>query len=139
MTSDHLEEGLARMARREEMQRRLGGGTPTPPRWPPDASGMAASTGPLPTVDEVAAAVGRVVERHPAASVTLTVRDADGAWVVQVGWRDGSVRTSTMPLAASPVENSAATPPDGQPAAARLAELLREDPYLFDRSEGAPS
>jgi hypothetical protein len=149
MTSDHLEEGLARLARREQLSRRLGGnasgdapsgdapsggapsggapsgGAPpaTPPSWPLDATAEPATPGDVSAVDEVAAAVGRVVERHPGASVTLTVEDVDGTWLVQVGWRDGSVRTST---AAAPAEPAA-------PAAARLAELLRADPYLLER------
>jgi hypothetical protein len=140
MTNDHLVDGLARLARRQEMSRRLGSATPggvvpaQPPSWPLETPAVV-TAGEVAAVDEVAAAVGRVVERHPGASVVLTVQDRDGSWLVRVDWRDGSVHTSTAPVepAVAAGTGTGTELPDDRPAAARLAELLRADPYMLDR------
>jgi hypothetical protein len=138
MTNDHLVDGLARLARRQEMTRRLGSATSggvapaQPPSWPLETP-VVATAGEVTAVDEVAAAVGRVVERHPGASVVLTVQDRAGAWLVRVDWRDGSVRTSTTPVEPAVSAGTGADLPDDRPAAARLAELLRADPYMLER------
>jgi hypothetical protein len=62
------------------------------------------------------------------------VQDGDGTWLVRVGWRDGSVHTTTTAVEpAAPVVDVSVDLPDERPAAARLAELLRADPYMLDR------
>jgi hypothetical protein len=69
-----LDDALARLARREELQRRRAGG------------------GSMPDVvlDEVADALRRVVAQHPGVSVTATVTDAAGSHTVRVAWSEGS-------------------------------------------------
>lgn len=145
-----LDDTLARMARREELQRRR------------------ASAG-RSTVDEVIEAVQRVVARHPGLSVTMSVAEGGTTSVVRVEWAGGNiavapavapaVEASIVPAVEPPVRGSATTasaPRGGWPMsgktvpewaaaadglspdpAARLAELIRRDPSLLDPTERA--
>lgn len=74
MVRGELDDALARLARREELQRRRSGAAD-----PPDA-----------VLDEVADALRRVVAQHPGLAVTATVTDATGSSTVRVAWSDGS-------------------------------------------------
>jgi hypothetical protein len=69
-----LDDALARLARREELQRRRAG----------------AGAAPDVILDEVADALRRVVALHPGVSVTATVTDSAGSSTVRVGWLEGS-------------------------------------------------
>lgn len=140
-----LDDTLARMARREELQRRR----------------AAAGRG---GVDELIEAVQRVVARHPGLGVTMSVAQGGTTSVVRVEWAGGSiavapavapaVEASIVPAAvdpppARPDTAPAAGPRDAWPMsgktvpgwaadgaamdpAARLAELIRRDPSVLD-------
>lgn len=140
-----LEDSLARMARREELQRRRAG---------------ASRTG----VDELIEAVQRVVARHPGLAVTMSVSQGDTTSVLRVEWTGGNL--AVTPAVAPAVEASIEAAPPGadgsaadtqsqmtwpQPGktvpdwntaadgsaddpAARLAELIRRDPTLLERA-----
>jgi hypothetical protein len=69
-----LDDALARLARREELQRRRAGAAATL-----DA-----------VLDEVADALRRIVAQHPGLAITATVTDASGSNTVRVGWSEGS-------------------------------------------------
>lgn len=144
-----LDDTLARMARREELQRRR------------------ASAG-RSTVDEVIEAVQRVVARHPGLSVTMSVAEGGITSVVRVEWTGGNiavapavapaVEPSIAPAVEPPARGSVprdtaaargAWPMSGKTVpgwaaaadglapdpAARLAELIRRDPSLLDTTE----
>jgi hypothetical protein len=68
-----LDDALARLARREELQRR-----------------RAEAAAPDAVLDEVADALRRVVAQHPGLAVTATVTDAGGSSTVRVAWSEGS-------------------------------------------------
>ncbi|MEV0728797.1 MULTISPECIES: hypothetical protein [Polymorphospora] len=147
-----LDDALARLARRDELKRRLAAEAPPAPEPPPPA-------GPTPA-DEVTAAVREVVSRHPDMAVTLSVHTGASAALLRVQWTAGEV-TVTVGPATTDVRAPAAThapgaataaPPawpagTGQPwtgpadsaatgrSAARLAELIRSDPSLLDGYE----
>lgn len=140
-----LEDTLARMARREELQRRRA------------AAGRT-------SVDELIEAVQRVVARHPGLAVTMSVAEGDTTSVLRVEWAGGNiavapavapaVEASIVPAVDSPGAGRSAM--DAQPRtawplsgktvpdwaadsdgltddpAARLAELIRRDPSLLD-------
>lgn len=138
-----LEDSLARMARREELQRRRA---------------AAGRTG----VDELVEAVQRVVARHPGLAVTMSVTQGDTTSVLRVEWTGGNlavtpavapaVEASIEPTMAPPAADAAArdtqsrttwpssggTGSDWNAAAddpaARLAELIRRDPTLLERA-----
>lgn len=74
MVRGELDDALARLARREELQRRRTGGS------------AAADA----VLDEVAEALRSVVAQHPGLAVTATVTDAGGSHTVRVAWSDGS-------------------------------------------------
>lgn len=140
-----LDDTLARMARREELQRRRA------------AAGRT-------SVDELIEAVQRVVARHPGLGVTMSVAEGDTTSVVRVEWAGGSIAVApavaptveasivpaveppgadgggqdtspraTWPLSGKTVPGWAAAA-DGLAAdpAARLAELIRRDPSLLN-------
>lgn len=140
-----LEDTLARMARREELQRRRA------------AAGRT-------SVDELIEAVQRVVARHPGLAVTMSVAEGDTTSVVRVEWAGGSiavapavapaVEASIVPAVDAPGATGGAPEASPRPAwplsgktvpgwaaaadglaadpAARLAELIRRDPSLLD-------
>lgn len=127
-----LDDALARMERREALQRRRA----------EEAAARAGSP-----VDEVAEAVQRIVARYPALAVTMWVADGPSISAMHVAWVDGTV---TVRPAAEPALPTAGRPPQSWPmsvrtvpswaapadppapdAAARLADLIRRDPSLL--------
>ncbi len=89
---------------------------------------------------EVVKAVSEVVQRHGSLTVTVTVDDAGALATVRIVRRDGHVQVTRLeprPAASTPAD----APPPPWPAreaetldqtAARLAELIRQDPSLLD-------
>lgn len=127
-----LDDALARMERREALQRRRA----------QEAAAWAASP-----VDEVTEAVQRVVAQHPSLAVTMWVADGPQISALHVAWVDGAV---TVRPAAEPALPVAGQPPHSWPmsvktvpgwaspeeppapdAAARLADMIRRDPSLL--------
>ncbi|MGC4894960.1 hypothetical protein [Micromonospora sp. DT31] len=149
-----LDETLARMARREDALRRRGdttgdvAGMDTPGHEPDDgraAHGAHRLRGGVePTrrnpVEEVAAAVRRVVAEHPGIAVTLRVEVGDQAYPMRISWSGatvtvGPVATPTpppaWPMSVKTVPDPGQEPVESDPAA-RLAEMIRRDPSLLD-------
>jgi hypothetical protein len=122
-----LNDALQRLARWEELERRRSN-TDSP-------------------LDEAVLAVKRVVERHPELALTLTVRGPAGTAIVQVDRHDDQVRVivhrvtqppevvGAAPAVGATAPAGAASAADSRPAV-RLAELLREDPYLLSGPPG---
>jgi hypothetical protein len=84
-------------------------------------------------MEELADAVREIMHRHPAFSVSMTVRDGDVTWRLQSERRDGEpqvIVTSAEPAATMPAMLEPPPPADGTPS--RLAELLRENPGILD-------
>lgn len=139
-----LDDALNRMARMEELQRRRAAEAAPDDRSP---------------VDEVIEAVRRVVAQHPTLRVALWAEDGAAGAGVRVEWSDGGLvvqpndesdgppPVAALPIAALP---SAGGPPESWPvpvptvtswsgtpesdtkeSAARLAELIRQDPSLL--------
>ncbi|MEO3928197.1 hypothetical protein ABGB07_30655 [Micromonosporaceae bacterium B7E4] len=127
-----LDDALARMERREALQRRRA----------QEAAARAGSP-----VEEVTDAVQRVVAQHPNVAVTMWVADGPKISAMHVAWSDGAV---TVRPAAEPALPTAGQPPHSWPmsvrtvpswadpedppapdAAARLADLIRRDPSLL--------
>ncbi|MEE6259194.1 hypothetical protein [Plantactinospora sonchi] len=127
-----LDDALARMERREALQRRLA----------QEAAARAGSP-----VDEVTEAVQRVIAQYPSVAVTMWVADGPRISAMHVAWENGTV---TVRPAAEPALPTAGQPPQSWPmsvrtvpnwaapedppapdAAARLAEMIRRDPSLL--------
>lgn len=137
-----LDEALARMARREEVLRRL-----TAPA--PDDGQTVAPSGVDPAA-EVAEAVRLVVAAHPGLSVTLSVDDGSSVRGVRVAWTADTVTvTADGPPGGTPAPTGDAPPSWPLPAQpgpawtvdtdglsddpdARLAELIRRNPTLLE-------
>ena len=110
-----LDDALARIARWEELRRRTQGGTPA-------EAGLV----------ELAEAIRRVVERYPDLTVAVRARQAGSVLEAQVFTSDGEVRVTPLAGAGGPPRAVGAAPEPVDGAAARLAEMLREDPSLLD-------
>jgi hypothetical protein len=95
-----LDDALARLARREELQRRRAGGGAAP-----DA-----------VLDEVADALRRVVAQHPGLAITATVTGAGGSSTVRVAWSEGSA--AVVPWA-EPSDDARGTETLDEPVAGR--------------------
>ncbi|MET7966773.1 hypothetical protein [Micromonospora sp. NPDC005305] len=148
-----LDETLARLARREEAQRRRG---PLPGEPDEDAgrdrpadarAGHGAYRlrgGDRPErrdpVEEVAEAVRRVVAEHPGLAVVVRVELGGQAYPLRVAWSGPEVTVGAAPAPAPPpawpmsVKTVPAPGQDGLATdpAARLAEMIRRDPSLLD-------
>jgi hypothetical protein len=74
MVRGELDDALARLARREELQRRRSGEAHAPEV----------------VLDEVADALRQVVAQHPGVAVTATVHLGTTTSTVRVAWSDGS-------------------------------------------------
>lgn len=74
MVRGELDDALARLARREELQRRRSGEAHDPEA----------------VLDEVADALRQVVAQHPGVAVTATVHHGVTNSTVRVAWSDGS-------------------------------------------------
>ncbi|MGW2622632.1 hypothetical protein [Micromonospora taraxaci] len=126
-----LDETLARLARREEAQRRrvndqddttppsgqpvLGRGNARPGRHDPrhagaDPSGDTAGWGP---VEEVAEAVRQVVGAHPGLAVTVHVEHDGRTYPLRVSWDGSDVTVGPVP-ATAPVEPPPTWPLSGR-------------------------
>jgi hypothetical protein len=126
-----LDDALARIARREELERRL-------------ATEQAAG-GQRP-LDELIEAVRRVVAQHPTLTVQLWADDGTATSSVRVAWSDGTVAVGpegepvapdgavapSWPRPVYPAPGSTTAPGGVDAPAARLAELIRQDPSLLD-------
>jgi hypothetical protein len=101
-----LEDALDRIARRDELRERAGGGRggahrverPAPPETPSVS----------PVVDEVTEALQSVVRRNPGVFATVVVQEADTAWSVWIGEWDGTLRTRVTRLEPDPPATAAA-------------------------------
>lgn len=129
MTS--AEDPLSRLARREELLRRINQSTePAPARTavplrspmaqPPGAADPQPSSGP---VAELADAIRLVVERHPDIRVSATVDHAGAVLSLWVDRTDGAVTVTVTR--------------DG--SAVKIAELLRDDPSALVPGKSAGS
>jgi hypothetical protein len=103
-----LDDALARLERWDEVRRQLHHG----------------ATGAETLLDEVVRAVTPVLGRRGAGTVTLTVTDAGGSSTVELTARDGTVHSG------APAESAAPAKPSR--SAARLAEMIRQNPSLLD-------
>jgi hypothetical protein len=103
-----LDDALARMARREELRRRVSD--------PPTSPGAA--------VEEVVQAARRAVARDRELTITVTVGYRGRTSAIGVRDEDGEVTVTVAAVA--PERLQEAGPPPAQPSAAtQLAELLR--------------
>ncbi|MEV4755631.1 hypothetical protein AB0J86_11045 [Micromonospora sp. NPDC049559] len=134
-----LDDALAKMARREELERRLS---------------EQAAEGQNGT-EEVIEAIRRVVAQHPALAVRVWVQEGPAATEGRIIWSGGTVSSSVQALdtsgpgepvpapapapgwpAPAPAYPSGAVPGTGD-AASRLAEMIRRDPSLLDTDRRA--
>jgi hypothetical protein len=142
-----LDDALERLARRDQLRKRV---APTSVSSSDDDDSGIGSSG---AIGEVVEAVRRIVERHPGLSVTVYGEEGEVSAEIRIARRDGVVE-ATVVAAEGPVSATApvpAQPPalpgppawplatDGTPsaagAAARLAELIRQDPSLLGGPE----
>jgi hypothetical protein len=156
-----LDDPLARMARWDELRRRLDSAQarpepavrpdPEPPAQTPvqraadplvgsrpDSPAYSRPDSPVDSrpdspVDELTAAVRQVVERRQDLSVTLIVQDAQSMSSVRVAWWGGELRVTVTEVESDevPDEPPPAPEPESGRTAARLAELLRHNPSLL--------
>ncbi|MEU8182320.1 hypothetical protein AB0B85_18465 [Micromonospora sp. NPDC049044] len=122
--------------------RSAGSGRHDPRHAGADSPGEVAGWGP---VEEVAEAVRQVVGSHPGLAVTVQVQHEGRTYPMRVCWDGPAVTVGPVPPAA-PVEPPPAWPLSGRTVpewapgpdaltpdpAARLAELIRQDPSLLD-------
>jgi hypothetical protein len=114
-------------------------------RWEALRQKLAVSRGTRldPVVDEVVAALGEVVQRNSAVSLTVVVEDAQAEAGVRLAWNSGRVTATRIDLSTEPEPaDTAATdrpprtngagPPPSNHIAAQLAELIRRDPSLLE-------
>jgi hypothetical protein len=107
-----LDDALARLERWDEVRRQL----------THEASG-----GQEPLLEEVVRAVTAVLHRRGLGSVTVTVADPSGSATAELSYRDGTVQVS------APNDGAAsATTARNNRSAAKLAELIRQNPALLD-------
>ncbi len=106
-----LDDALARLERWDEVRRQL----------THEASG-----GQEPLLDEVVRAVTAILHRRGAGSVTLTVAESTGPVTAELSFRDGAVQASV------PSEAPAGGAVRPNRSAAKLAELIRQNPALLD-------
>jgi hypothetical protein len=116
-----LDDPLVRMHRWDALRQRL-------------ANSAAGRLGPV--VDEVIEAVATVLHRHAPVTVTLIVEGSEARTTAQLAWHEGQLvvaRTEPQPLAASGTGAGAGQPAEtSEETAARLADLIRQDPSLLD-------
>ncbi|RKN38929.1 hypothetical protein [Micromonospora endolithica] len=96
-------------------------------------------------VEQVAEVVRRVVAEHPGMAVSVRIEQDGQAYPLRVSWSGGIVMVTAPEATAPPpvwpmsVKTvSAWTPRDGSDAdpAARLAEMIRQDPSLLAGEQG---
>jgi hypothetical protein len=103
-----LDEGLERMRRWEALRRRMAG----PGRGEP-------------VVEELIEAIGAVLHRHGEVTVTLSVEGTAEPVTLRLHWQDGHLQVASEVSPAEPV------PETPEQTAARLAELIRQDPSVL--------
>jgi hypothetical protein len=105
-----LDDALARLQRWDEVRRQLS---------------HEATGGSDPLLEEVVRAVTAVLHRHGSGTVTISVTDTGPTSTAEVSYRDGTVSVSSLP---------GATAANARPSrsAAKLAELIRQNPALLD-------
>jgi hypothetical protein len=86
-----------------------------------------------PVVDEAVEALIAILQRHPSLTFTVTVEGNEARASAQLSWQDGRLLLTRSDAQATvhatePEETSAET-------AARLADLIRQDPSLLDGRE----
>lgn len=118
---------------------------PARPEWSAgtDADRIPTVESPL---DDLVEAVGRVVERHPQLAVSLWADDGSGETAVRVEWANGTVSVTadeeqlplpsagappTWPMPTQPPQPWAGPSEPSADSAARLAELIRQNPSLL--------
>lgn len=161
-----LDDALERLARRDQLRKRVapsghassnGNGSEgavaangatgaADPNGITSAIGISGGIGSAGAIGEVVEAVRRIVERHPALSVTVYGEEGEVSAEIRIARREGVVEATVVaaegPLSATasvPVPRPALPGPpawplstDGTPGpAARLAELIRQDPSLL--------
>lgn len=145
-----LDDALDRLARRDELRKRALSSSDGPAAFLPANGSVSSSSSSSPDgLAEVVEVVRRVVERHPDLAVTVYGQQGRTSAEVRIGHQDGVVRVVVVaaegPASSLEVPGSldvprpAPSPPpawplsaDGGPgAAARLAELIRQDPSLL--------
>lgn len=149
-----LDDALDRLARRDELRKRALSSSDGPAAFLPangsvSSSSSSSSSTSSDGLAEVVEVVRRVVERHPDLAVTVYGQQGRTSAEVRIGHQDGLVRVVVVaaegPASSLEVPGSldvprpAPSPPpawplsaDGGPgAAARLAELIRQDPSLL--------
>ncbi|MFE9693089.1 hypothetical protein [Micromonospora sp. NPDC005806] len=147
-----LDETLARLARREEAQRRRGPapGEEADETGPVTREGYGAyrlrgAPGPerRNPLEEVAEAVRQVVAEHPGLAVNLQVEHGGQAYPLRVSWSGPEVTVTPAPDPTPPPAwpmSAKTVPAPGQDAmvpdpAARLAEMIRRDPSLLEDTD----
>ena len=116
MVSGGLDDALARMDRWEALRLRMSGGVPE--RGDP-------------VVDELIEVIGPVLRRYGPVIVTLAVEGVGHATTVRIGWHDGQLTVDRVATGAGALPGHETESADQ--TAARLAELIRQDPSLLRR------
>ena len=113
--SGGLDEALERMARWEALRRRR------------EAAGPGRGD---PVVEELIEAIAPILHRHGEVAVTLTVDGTPDPVPLRLSWQDGKLAVDPVPTAPGTAEPPVETPAQ---TAARLAELIRQDPSMLRR------
>ncbi|WP_426507209.1 hypothetical protein ACPPVO_53775 [Dactylosporangium sp. McL0621] len=100
------DDALTRLARWDALRRRAAGGGAAPP-----------------VIDDVIQTARDLAERHPSLSLSVVAEDAGVAWRLRVTRTDSGVEVEA-------VLDTDAGPPES--TAARLADILRENPGILD-------
>jgi len=106
-----LEDGLARIARRDELRERANGARGGAHRVDESFPDQAETPSVSPVVDEVTEALQAVVRRNPGVFATVVVQEADTAWSVWIGEWDGTLRTRVTRLDPDPSAVTASETP----------------------------
>ena len=125
------DDALARLARWDELRRRVSDGHPTAAPLPvkpvKPVKPAAPVPPPAPVIDDVIRTLRDLVDRHPALSLAIVAsQDAGAVWHLRVTHTGSGVQVT--------LDNDDRPEPPAPSAstAARLAELLREHPTILD-------
>jgi hypothetical protein len=152
-----LDDALERLARRDQLRKRVAPSDgPSGDNGSHGANGAHGDNGShggigsSGAIGEVVEAVRRIVERHPELSVTVYGEEGEVSAEIRIARREGVVE-ATVVAAEGPISATASVPgpppalpgppawplpTDSNPgAAARLAELIRQDPSLLTGPE----
>src|SRR5690348_1786458 len=119
-----LDDPLARMHRWEALRQKLA---------------VSRGTRLEPVVDEVVDALAELVRRHGGLTLTVVVEDARAQAAVRLAWEDGRLVVNRVdpsavaePAEAEAPAGSAGGSTPSPDTAARLAELIRRDPWVLE-------